>query len=182
MKLFFLFFISILFSFNSLSQNNHSLSIGSDLSIPSKNTLGRNTSVSLGGSIQYQLKFNAPIGLQAHIGYNHFTDGLGGKVNFLPIRGGIVGFIYKDLIYLYADAGISRYHSPTTTTTQNGFSFGSGGGYKLMFNNKQILQISAYFNLHNFRNDIFGQNYNYEWFNIRAAYGFSFGKGKQKEE
>jgi hypothetical protein len=175
------FFLTLFFiPFFSYSQNTHFVSIGPDLSIPSTNLGSAN--VSLGGSFQYQLKFNAPVAAQLHVGYAHFEDQFGGKVSFLPVRAGLAGFLYQDLLFVSADAGFSKYHSPTTGTKQTGFSFGTGAGYRLPLSNKQFLQFSAYYNLHNFKNDLFGQNYNYNWFNIRAAFGLAFGKGKATKE
>lgn len=160
------------------SQVYHSFSAGPEISLPIKN-LGSRTPTSLGGSFEYQLKGeNFPIGVQVHIGFNHFKDALGGKVNFTPARVGAVGFIYQDLIFIYSDVGISRFYSPTTGTKQNGFSFGGGAGYRIPIGEKQFIQLSGYYNLHNYRNNLFAQNYNYTWFNIRAAYGLSFGKKK----
>lgn len=162
------------------AQKRNFISMGPDISLPSTNLKG--TSVSIGGSFQYQIKFNAPVALQLHAGYSHFKDGFGGKVNFLPIRAGVVGYLYQDILYVYTDAGISHYQSPTTTTKQNGFSFGFGGGYRQKLGVSQFLQFSTYYNLHNFKLAATSQNYNYTWFNIRAAYGFSFGRKSKKDD
>lgn len=170
-------------SFESISQNTHRFSIGPDLGLPSKGSFGSTVNVSIGGSVQYQVKFAAPFGLQVHAGYSHFGDNYG-KVSFLPVRAGVVGYLYQDLIYAYADAGASRYHSPTTGTTQTGFSFGAGAGYLLPIDATKFIQLSAYYNLHrfNYKNDPYGQDYNYNWFNVRAAFGFSLGKRKATKE
>jgi len=160
----------------SYSQISHSISLGPDLALPSKNFGAIKTGI--GGSIDYQVKFQGPIGAQLHIGYNHFKNKVVSNdfVNFLLVRAGIVGFIYQDIIFVAADAGISHY-SASTVTKQTGFSFGIGPGYKLFFNpeKKQFVQLSAYFNLHKFKSPATG-SYNYTWFNIRLAYGFSFSK------
>ena len=160
------------------AQITNSISLGPDFGIPGKR-FGSGARLGIGGSLDYQLKLSVPVGLQIHAGYIKFSDKNYSDtwVSFVPIRLGIVGFIYQDLIFAFVDAGISHYHA-STTTKQNGFSFGLGGGYKLFFNpdKKQFVQLSAYYNLHNFKRDITSQNYNYTWFNIRAAYGLSFGK------
>ena len=182
------FILSVLFiitiCINTKAQLTHSISLGPELSIPGKN-FGK-SNLGFGGSFEYMVKFNAPVGIQFHFGYSGFPNKFysNSKISFLPVRLGLVGFIYQDLIFVSADAGISHYHSPSTVTDQNGFSFGAGGGYKLFFDpeKKQFVQLSAYFNMHNFRNDTFGQNYNYGWFNIRAAYGLSWGKKIKTED
>jgi len=157
-------------------QPTQSVTFGIDYSITSAN-FGA-TKSGIGGSADYQIKFNAPVGLQFHIGYSHFKNKVlsNDVVNFLPVRAGVVGFLYQDVIFIFADAGISHY-SASSGTKQNGFSFGIGPGYKLYFNpdKKQFLQLSAYFNLHHFYSNYSG-GYNYTWFNIRAAYGLSFSK------
>jgi hypothetical protein len=169
-------FIFCLYTSSLRGQTMQTISIGGDLSVPSSSL--KSSSPSFGGSLQYLFKFNAPVGLQFHVGYNHFKDALGGKVNFLPVRAGVVSYLYEDLLYVYADAGISHYQSPTTTTKQDGFSFGIGAGFRQELSRNNFLQFSAYYNLHNFKLPATGQNYNYTWFNVRAAYGFSFGRKK----
>jgi hypothetical protein len=159
-------------------QITHSLSIGPDLSIPAKN-FGSESTLGIGGSLEYQAKFKGHIGLQLHVGYSHFSNKVlsDDKVDFLPVRIGVIGFIYKDQLFISADAGISHF-AASTGTKQIGFSFGIGPGYKFYFSpeSKHFLQFSAYYNLHNYQHESGGNsyNYNYTWFNIRAAYGFSF--------
>jgi hypothetical protein len=171
------FFWSKLFS-----QVNHSISLGPDLGIPSKN-FGTRAQIAVGGSFNYEAKFQIPVGIRFHIGYIKFSDeGITNSwVSFLPIRGGLAGYIYEDLIFVFVEAGVSRYRA-STTTKQNGFSFGGGVGYKLYFNldKKQFVQVSASYNLHNFKTGQFGQDYNYTWFSIGAAYGISLGKKSNK--
>lgn len=156
----------------SRAQITHQISLGPDLGIPGKQ-LGT-ASVSLGGSIEYQLKFKAPIGIQIKAGYNKFGNDDIGIVRLFPVRAGLVGYLYQDIIFAFADAGMSHYYSPTTGTKQDGFSFGIGAGYKLKIYPNQFLQVSAYYNSHHFDHD--GGEYNITWFNIRAAYGLNFGK------
>lgn len=180
-----LLFLSLLLfiSFASFSQITHRFTIGPDLGLPAKKSFGSTVNVSIGGSVQYQLKFAAPVGLQLHAGYSHFADNYG-KVSFLPIRAGVVGYLYQDLIYAYVDAGASRYHSPTTGTTQTGFSFGAGAGYRLPIDETKFVQLSAYYNLHrfNYKDDLLGRDFNYNWFNVRAAIGFLTGGRKTSHE
>ena len=175
MKIYLILFLFLTFICNiSFGQITHSISVGPELGILSK-IAGRSSSYAgPGGSVEYRVKFNAPVAAQLHIGYNHFKDQLGGMVNFLPVRAGLVGFIYKDLIFVNADVGISHYHGVTTNTNQNGLSFGVGAGYKQPLTNNQFIQFSAYFNSHNYKDPAFGQDYNYNWFNFRVAYGLSF--------
>lgn len=163
------------------SQTGHSVSLGTDLGIPTE-SLGA-AKLGFGGSLQYQLKFSDRIAAQLHIGYSGFSNKHDDnqKVSFLPVRLGAVAFIYQDIIFVSADAGVSHYHSPSTLTNQTGFSFGAGTGYRYLIGNGQFIQISGYYNMHNFKREDTGQDYNYNWFNIRAAYGLSWGKGKKKE-
>jgi len=156
----------------------HSITLGPDLGIPAKN-FGSEATLGIGGSLEYQAKFSKRIGAQFHIGYSHFSNKVlsDDEVNFLPVRIGIVGFFYKESLFVSADAGISHY-SASVGPSQTGFSFGIGPGYKFYFSHesKQFAQVSMYYNLHNYKEESGGNsyNYNYTWFNIRAAYGFSF--------
>lgn len=172
------FFVFFLFSFcvTAVSgQLKHSLNLGPDIGIPTT-AFAKSTSLSFGGSIEYHLKFKAPIGLQARFGYNPFKDGNNDEVRFTPLRVGLVGYIFQDLLFVNADAGISQYYSPTTDTKKSGFSFGAGVGYRFPVSSNKFVQLSAYYNLHNYKDKMYGQNFNYSWFNLRAAFGISFGK------
>jgi hypothetical protein len=119
-----------------------------------------------------------------HAGYISFTSkyDADSKITFLPIRLGLQAFVYEDLIFVFADAGTSHYYSPTSGTNQNGFTFGAGFGYRYLISSGQFLQLSGYYNLHNFKRKETNQDYNYNWFSIRAAYGLSWGKGKKKPD
>ncbi|HEX7906387.1 MAG TPA: hypothetical protein VF487_21080 [Chitinophagaceae bacterium] len=160
----------------SVGQIVHSISIGPDLGIPTE-SFGK-ANLGFGGSLEYNVKFSGPVGAQFHIGYQSFSNKIYSdqKVTFLPIRLGVIGFIYQDILFLNADAGISHYYSPSTGTNQNGFTFGAGGGSKLKLGSGQFIQVSAYYNLHHYDGLYAGNGYNYNWFNIRAAYGLSWGK------
>lgn len=172
----FIFFNSIIFG-----QIDHSISLGPDLSIPTE-SLGR-ANLGFGGSLQYQLKFSAPVAVQLHVGYSSFTNKVYSdqRVSFLPVRLGAVGFVYQDIFFVYADAGISQYHSKSGDPDRSGFSFGAGVGYKQSLDNGQFLQFSAYYNLNKFKRETPGYYYKYNWFNIRAAYGLLWGKGRNRE-
>jgi hypothetical protein len=161
-------------------QLTQSVSLGPDLGIPTK-SFGK-ANLGIGCSLQYQVKFSGPVAIQLHIGYSSFTNKLYSedKVSFLPVRIGAVYYLYQDVIFVSADAGVSRYYSPLTGTKQNGFTFGAGAGYRLLINNRQFVQLSGYYNLHYFKNAQANPGYNYNWFNIRAAYGFLWGKGNKK--
>jgi len=177
-KLFIILTLNLVISLSLLSQITHTISFGPDLGLPSKN-FGSETSLGIGGSLEYQFKFNAPVGLQLHAGYNHFPSKLtsNDNINFFPLRAGIVGFVYHDIMFISADFGISYFDEPGVEDyTKSGFSYGVGAGYKIYVNpdKKQFLQLTAYYNSHKYKDDRWGQNYNYTWFNIRAAYGFSF--------
>jgi hypothetical protein len=158
------------------AQSFHAISLGPDICFTSKNFGAIKTGI--GASIDYQMKFKSPLGIQLHVGYNHFNNKevANDIVNLTPVRAGIVYFLYQDAIFIFVDAGVSHY-SASNGTKQNGFSFGFGPGYKLYFSSttKQFVQFSAYYNLHHFYSKYTG-GYNYTWFNIRAAYGISFGK------
>jgi len=173
----FLIFCALFKCSISFEQIRQSVTIGPDLGLPYK-YFGRNSKVGFGASWDYQVKISAHIGAQFHLGYIKFGDKefTNSWVTFLPIRAGIVGYVYEDVIFVFADAGISHFHD-ANDDSQTGFSFGAGGGYKLYFNpdKKQMVQFSAYFNLHNFTRPMV-QSINYTWFNIRVAYGASFGK------
>lgn len=173
--------ITFMNSVKTYCQISHYFSAGPEVSFPGKR-LGSNTPASLGGSFQYQLKFNAPLAIQLHAGFNHFTDALGGKVNFTPVRAGLVGYVYKDIFFADICAGISHFKATPSGITKDGFSFGLGGGYRQMFGNSQFVQVSFAYNSHNYKNATYSQDYNYTWFNVRAAYGFSFGGKKEKKD
>ncbi len=183
MKVFFIFF---LFAIPCISfcQLEHSVSLGPDLSIPSKENLGTATPVSIGGSVQYQLKFSTHIAAQLHVGLSRFKGVLGSKVSFIPLRLGLVGYIYRDKIFLNADAGISLYRSPNALPNQSGFGFGAGGGYRQTLQNNQFIQLSGYYNLHKYKGSPYGSpiEYDFNWVNIRLGYGFGFGKPKKIKE
>jgi Outer membrane protein beta-barrel domain len=172
----------ILVSGPLFSQLTHSVSIGPDLGIPTP-SLGK-ANIGFGGSLQYQIKFSPPLALQLHVGYISFTNKLyaDDKVTFLPVRLGGVYYLYQDIIFVSADAGISHYYSPSTGTKQNGFTLGTGIGYRYPISNSQFVQVSGYYNLHNFKRAQSSQDYNYNWFNVRAAYGLSCGKGKREKK
>ncbi len=181
MRKFIVLICALLFTIESFSQLSHSLSLGPDLGIPTE-SFGK-ANLGFGGSLEYNMIFSEKIGPQFHIAYQSFTNKIYSdqKVTFLPIRLGIVGFLYQDLIFVSADAGVSHYYSPSTGTKQNGFSFGAGAGYRLPLSSGQFIQASAYYNLHHFKGQYASDGYNYNWFNIRAAYGISWGKKIRKE-
>ena len=175
-----LFFFFCLQVDNLISQVTHSVSLGPDLGLPAK-SFGSESTLGIGGSWNYQAKFKGPIGFQIHAGYIHFSNKVlsDDKVDFIPIRFGPVAYIYKDVFFIFADVGVSHF-SASTGTKQTGFSFGLGPGYNIYIGpeSKHFLQFSAYYNLHNYKHESGGNsyNYNYTWFNIRAAYGFSFSR------
>lgn len=180
-----LIFIYLIFlSVTSFSQLTHSLSLGPELAIPGKNMSGAN--IGFGGSLQYQLKFSEKIGIQLHGGYNQFTgkSSSSGKIDFLSARVGLVGYLYEDVIFVSADAGVSRFHANTTGTKKNGFSLGIGGGYRFLIGPTQFAQLSVSYIPNSFRYSQSGQSYTnkYDWFGIRAAVGLNFGKRRSTEE
>lgn len=176
----FILLFSIGVVINCYSQASHSLHIGPHLGIPSNN-LG-NASLGFGGSVEYNLKFRGPIGGQFHLGYSRFSNKSisDQEVTFLPIRIGAIAYIYEEIFFINADAGISRYSSKSTGTKQSGFTLGIGTGYRQPLTGGQFVQFSAYFNLHHFEGATGARGYNYSWFNIRAAYGLSWGRKKLK--
>lgn len=170
---------------DSSGQFTHLIGLGPELGLPGKNFGESNLGV--GGSLQYQLKLNAPVGIQVHVGYVNFVSkteffsDMKYKISFLPVRAGILGFIYKDIIFVSADAGISKYHA-NTGTDQTGFSFGFGGGYKYIIAKKHFAQLSVLYNSHNFQDKQIGQNFNYNWFSLRLAYGMQWSKQKETRD
>jgi hypothetical protein len=178
-----LFLLMCIYSVSA--QVTHSISIGPELSIPIKN-FGSETPTSIGGSVDYQLKFNAPFALQAHIGFNRFKGALvGTRLNFLPVRIGVVGYLYKDILFVSANAGVSFYNSPNGgLPAQTGLGFGAGGGYRQPLNNNKFIQLSGYYNLHKYKGNPYGTaiEYDFTWFNIRLAYGLSFGRSNKEKE
>jgi hypothetical protein len=174
--------LALIASYLSYGQASQSLSIGPDFGFPT-NTFG-DAKTGLGGSLEYNIKITGPLGAQFHIGYQSFTSKSNSsqEVTFLPIRLGLIAFVYQDLIFVSADAGTSHYYSPSTGTKQDGFTFGAGAGYRILINKNQFVQVSGYYNRHHFKKtQPFLQEYNYNWFNLRAAYGLSWGKKIRKE-
>lgn len=119
------------------------------------------------------------LGLRLHGGYNKFKGKIfDDYVSFLPVRAGVQGFIYQDLIFAFAEGGIATYKSSNPGSSRTKFSWAIGGGYNQHINEKktQFIQTSAWFNF--FKHN---EYLNYTWFNLRVAYGFSFGKRPPKE-
>ena len=177
----YLFLILIFLSNSLFGQITHSINIGPDLGIPGKN-ISKVSSLGFGGSFEYVYKFSPKIGARLYTGFSRFNGKTyDGFVAFWPIRAGIQAFIYEDVIFIYADGGISNY-SASTGTKQTGPSFGFGAGYRQFLSKHQFIQVSAYFNYHKFKKALFSQNYNYTWINFRVAYGLNWGrKSIQKE-
>lgn len=162
------------------AQIAQSLSLGPELALPTKSFGKSNTG--WGGSLQYQVKFKGPIGAQLHVGYNQFSNSVLNRstVSFLPVRAGVVGYVFKDLAFVYADAGISRYSASSSGTKQGDFTWGAGAGYRVLISGKQFAQLSVHYNSHRFNRrhtQSSDYDFNYNWMSIRLAYGISWGKG-----
>ena len=86
MKRLLIFFAIIHLQNQAISQITHSISLGPDFGIPGKH-FGTAAKLGLGGSLDYQLKFSAPVGLQVHVGCIKFSDkGVQNSwVTFLPL-------------------------------------------------------------------------------------------------
>jgi hypothetical protein len=156
-----------------------SISIGPDLGLPSN--FSSSSKLGIGGSLEYTNRFSEHFGIRFFSGVSsfkgkYFSDD---RVSFEPIRLGGQGFLYKDLIFLYAEAGIAGFQAQSSKTHTTGFSYGLGGGYRMPINmNKQFFQLSAYYNYFRYSDFL-----TYTWLNIRLAYGINFGKKtKVKEE
>jgi hypothetical protein len=172
--------LSFLVSLNSkvLGQLSHSVTLGPDIGFPTE-SLGA-SNVGFGGSIEYRLKFPPPIAVQLHAGYIRFNNESNSSdyVSIVPIRLGVVGTLYRDIFFVFADAGNSRYHSSYGDPNSNGFSFGLGAGYNQRIAGNQLLQVAGYYNMAKFKRETSDNYYTYDWFSIRIAYGLTWGKGK----
>lgn len=155
--------------------------MGPDLGLGAN--FGKSSKASIGGSLEYVAKLSDKIGLRLAGGYNKFKGSYyDDYVSFLPIRIGVQAFLYQDMIFSFAEAGMVNYKA-STGTKKTGPSFGLGAGYRQSIADNQFLQFSAIFNLYRFQRANSGGDFNYTWFNFRVAYGISFGKkNKVKEE
>jgi hypothetical protein len=170
-------FICVCTYFFGYTQN--SISLGPEIGLASNFKSSSKTGI--GGSLEYTNRFSEHFGIRFFSGVSsfkgkYFSDD---RVSFEPIRLGGQGFLYKDLIFLYAEAGIAGFQAQSSKTHTAGFSYGLGGGYRMPINmNKQFLQLSAYYNYFRYSDFL-----TYTWLNIRLAYGINFGKKtKVKEE
>lgn len=168
------------FAYNGNGQIKHSLTIGPNLGVGAN--FGKAAKLSLGGSLEYVIKFSDRLGARLYGGYNRFNDKNypDAYVSFLPVRAGIQGFVYEDVLFVFADGGIANYKS-STDTKKTGPSFGIGAGHRLPIGKSQFVQTSAWFNYYRLEVPPF-TNLKYTWFNFRVAYGFSFGKKNEPEE
>jgi hypothetical protein len=177
MKKYFLLFINVLIFRLTFSQLNHTISLGPDLGIAAN--FGKSSKLSLGGSVEYALNFAPKVGIRLHAGYNKFKGKIFDEyVSFLPVRAGVQGFIYQDIFFAFAEGGIATYKSSNPTPALTKFSWAAGLGYNQYIDQKrkQLIQTSVYFNY--FKHNTY---LNYTWFNIRVAYGLSFGRKQAKE-
>lgn len=175
-----LFILTLSIGKSLFSQVTHSLTIGPDLGLGAN--FGKAAKASVGGSVEYVAKISSKLGIRLSSGYNKFNDKYDdGWVSFLPFRAGIQGFIYEDLIFVFGEAGIANYKA-STGTNKTGPSFAIGAGYRLPIANSQFIQLSSYFNFYRYKGDPPGGDFNYTWFNFRAAYGLSFRKKNKSEK
>ena len=173
--------ITILSCFVGMSGNGqviHSISVGPVFGVGAN--FGKSSNLSVGGSIEYIARFSSAVGIRLSGGYNRFN----GKyfddyVSFLAGRAGLHVFVYQDLLFVFAEAGIATYKSSNPDPALTRFSWAAGAGYYLYLGEKKhSLQMSAFFNY--FRHN---PNLTYTWIDIRAAYCFSWGdKKKQKNQ
>jgi hypothetical protein len=171
-----LIFISLFYSSISRSQNTNLLSVGLDLAIPS-GTIS-NSNLGFGGSLQYQLKFSAPIAIQLNADYLLFGNKSysGEKLHFFPVRLGLAGFLYRDILFVAVDGGISHFHSTASGSNLIGYTVNGGIGYMYTIGNNQFMQMNLYYAVNHFKSKTSNSNLRYNWFTIRASYGLSFGK------
>jgi hypothetical protein len=175
---FLIFFLFVTIVNKSHSQISHSVSIGPDLGIGAN--FGKGSKLSPGGSFNYTLHLSDKFGIRLHAGYNKFNAKIKGDyVSFLPLRAGLQAFIYKDIFFVFAEGGVATFNDSTPEDPLSKFSWAAGLGRNIPLNEKgnQYIQTSACFNF--FKH---GQYLNYTWFNLRAAYGLSWGKKKNQEK
>jgi hypothetical protein len=168
-----------LFGSISLSQINHSITLGPDLGIGAN--FGKSSKASIGGSFEYVAKFSPLIGIRLAGGYNRFNGKTSSFVSFFPIRVGLQAFVSDDMIFFFADGGVADFKAGSGTEKSDP-SFGIGAGYRLPVAGSQFAQFSAWFNFFRLKVDPPGEDINYTWFNFRAAYGLSFGKKNNPKE
>jgi hypothetical protein len=160
------------------SQIGHSVSIGPDLGIGAN--FGKASKLSLGASFNYTLHLSDKVGIRLHAGYNRFNANIPGDyVSFLPLRAGLQAFVYKDIFFVFAEGGVTTFNDSTPEDPLSKFSWAAGLGRNIPLDEKgkSFIQVSACFNFYKHR-----QYSNYTWFNLRAAYGLSWGKKKIQEK
>jgi hypothetical protein len=144
---------------------------------------GSNAKFGFGGSAAGYIRVlnKANGGIRIYVAYDWFKnhDLANDDAKFFPVRIGYQHFLYQNAIFLFADAGIMRHMF--SSGTYSGFCYGIGGGYNIDLQQKNFVQISAYYNHPQFTySDQYSNTevLNYSYFTIRIAYGLEFGKKK----
>jgi hypothetical protein len=149
------------------SASQSSISLGPQLGF---GTNLSNTTIGIGGSLEYQYKFSRNLGITSYIGYDYFNGKSTGHLSFLPVRIGLQRY-FSEMFFLSGTAGIASISPNNGETNTTGFSYSLGAGYYVPFGSvKQFLQLALYFNSSKFTYST------YNWLNIRVAYGIGLSK------
>lgn len=186
----YLILIFILIQYAAWTQNF--ISIGPVISSGSK-SFPINGRLGAGGSIEYARNISAQGAVRFYMAYDYFKHRFSGsgsedsllmleKVGLgtntlLPVRVGYQHFLYKNVAFLYAEAGMSVLHRPTlynrSNFTKTLFTYAIGLGQRFNFPKQQVIQLSVFYNY----NRLYS-NRNLNYFSFRAAYGLIFPRGK----
>ncbi len=168
--------IFIFISQQVFAQN--SISVGPQLGFAANFSSSAKTD--FGGSIEYSNQFSEHLGARFYTGYDrfkgkYFADDV---VSFVPIRAGLQGFLYKDIISAYIETGIASFHAKSSGSQNTSFSYAFGAAYRMPLGlNQQFVQVSGYYNYYKY-----SEHLNYTWYNLRVAYGFNLGHKTSDEK
>jgi hypothetical protein len=148
------------------------------------------------GSLQYSLTLTKQSSIRLYTGYDRFEHNFPGidptvirdsvpilgingyDISLMPLRTGYQHYLFKDAVFVYAEAELSRlftrYKDWSIDNSNNLFTYAIGTGYNLAVQQSSLLQLSLSYN-YNRLNKYSNRNY----LSLRAGYGLTFGKAKK---
>lgn len=193
-KNFKLYLLLIFILTQNISWSQNFISIGPAISSGSS-SFPINGRLGFGGSIEFVHSISVHGGVRLYAGYDYFKNRFPksgsqdsllrleaagyGTNTLLPIRVGYQHFLYKNIAFLYGEAGMSVLHRSTlyqrSDLTKNLFTYAFGFGQRFTILKKQVIQLSISYNY----NKLY-ENRNLNYFSLRAAYGLIFDREKQR--